>query len=101
MEKELAKFDENQTHTTTLHIAGRCKIEHRAVIKLLRTYQKNEILSSFEMSKISRGGRPIEYAILSWKQASFLITLMKNSKETISFKETLINNYGKNNWILF
>lgn len=34
-------------------------VEHRAVIQLLKTHSKTETLSTFEMLKVSRGGRPV------------------------------------------
>jgi len=93
MEKELVLLDGNKVYTTTIIIAEGCQVEHRATMQLLKRHKNRKTLSSFETKKISRGGRPIEYAILSGKQACFLIMLMKNSPQIVIFKEKLIKSF--------
>ena len=44
------------------------------------------------MSKV-KAGRPVKYAWLNEKQATFLITLMKNSDVVVDFKERLTDDY--------
>lgn len=95
MGKELVLLDGNKAYTTTLIVAEGCKVEHRATMQLLKRHQKTETLSTFEMLKVSRGGRPIEYAKLDEIQTTFLITLMKNSVPVVAFKEKLTNAFFK------
>jgi phage regulator Rha-like protein len=79
--------------TTTLVIAEGVSIEHRAVMALLKRHSSTETLSTFGMSKVSRGGRPVEFAKLDELQTTFLITLMRNSKVVVSFKEKLTKEF--------
>jgi len=85
----------NKAFTTSLIIAKETGVEHRAVIILLKRHSKREILSSFEMLKVSTKGRPVEYAELSEIQATFLITMMKNSDIVLKFKERLVIQFFK------
>jgi len=88
--KSLVSLDKNnRAFTTTLIIAKGVKIEHRAVIILLKRHSNRQTLSSFEMFKVPTKGRPVEYAELTELQATFLITLMKNSDTVLDFKEAL------------
>jgi len=86
---KLVLSDGKKVFTTTLIIADGCQVEHRATMQLLKTHSNTETLSTFEMLKVSRGGRPIEYAKLNEKQTTFLITLMRNSDPVVKFKERL------------
>ena len=85
----LVENDGKKVFTTSLIIANGVGIEHRAVIKLLKTHSTTATLSTFEMLKLSRGGRPVEYAKLNELQTTFLITLMRNSEKVVEFKEKL------------
>jgi len=87
--KDMVFSKNKNTYTTTLIIADGVGNEHKNVIGLLRKYSNRELLSTFETAKVSRGGRPVEYAILSEEQTTFLITLMSNSDKVVSFKEEL------------
>ncbi len=86
--------------TTTLVIATGCKIEHRAVMTLLKKHSSTEILSTFQMRKVSRGGRPVEYAELTELQTTFLITLMRNSVVVVKFKEKLTKEFFRQRQII-
>lgn len=90
---DLVKTDGKKAFTNTLLIADGVGTEHRAVMQLLKTHSKTKTLSTFEMLKVSRGGRPVEYAELNERQATFLVTLMKNSDKVVEFKELLTNEF--------
>jgi len=79
---------------STLVIAKGVEIEHRAVIQLVNKYksrlEKNGLMT-FEMRKSA--GRPVRFAWLNERQATFLITLMKNSDTVVDFKEKLTDEY--------
>lgn len=80
---------------STLTIAEGVELEHRAVMSLVRKYEKklNKYrVMTFEMSK-AKTGRPVRFAWLNEKQATFLITLMKNSDVVVEFKEKLTDEY--------
>lgn len=93
MKSSLVLTDGKQAYTTTLIIAEGCNVEHRSTIQLLRKHSITQTLSTFEMSKVSRGGRPVEYAKLNEMQTTFLITLMKNSPQVVRFKEVLTREF--------
>jgi phage regulator Rha-like protein len=74
-------------------------MEHRTVIHLVRKYQSDfEELGflAFEMRK-NRGtqGAPTELAILSEDQATYLITLFRNTPIVRRFKLTLVKAFRK------
>lgn len=95
--KAIVQLDKNNhVFTTTLIIAEGVNLEHRAVRQLI----KNHIIDfkelgerTFEMSFLKTKNKPISYYKLSELQASFLITLMKNSRVVISFKKTLVKEF--------
>lgn len=94
----LVKIDGEKAFTTSLIIAEGLELEHRAVIRLVRTYREdiNDIsLKTLEMTKIKTAGRSFEIAILDEPQATFIITLMKNSKLVVKFKKRLIQEFFK------
>ena len=80
---------------STLTIAKGVGLEHRAVMSLVNKYSSklNKYrLITFEMSKV-KAGRPVKFTWLNEKQATFLITLMKNSDIVVEFKEKLTDEY--------
>lgn len=99
MANSLVLIEGKTTYTTSRIIADGCKLKHHAVIELVKKYRKRigrvgdlevEMRSFLPVSK--RGtlaGRPGEEALLSEIQATFLITLMRNSEVVLGFKEKL------------
>lgn len=96
--KELVKIDGEKAFTTSLVISEGVHVEHRAVMRLIKEYREdfNDIsLKTFQMTKVKTLGRSIEVAILDELQATFLITLMKNSKIVVEFKKKLTKEFFK------
>lgn len=89
--KDLVRTRNKDIVTDTLIIAKGVGNHHKNVMELLNNYSHTKTLSTFQTEKVSNGGRPVEYAILNEKQATFLITLMRNSDKVIEFKEKLSN----------
>lgn len=95
---ELVDVKDAQPQTTTLQIALGLGLQHASVIKLVRTYRPDFAEFSpirFEIRKgeaLPQGGfaKATEYAILDEQQATFLMTLLKNSPRVISFKKALV-----------
>ena len=85
----LVQLENNRAFTTTLIIAEGVNLEHRAVMQLLKTYKNRPTFASLEMTQKKTKRRPLEYAELTELQATFLITLMKNSSIVVEFKEKL------------
>lgn len=78
---------EGQATTTTLEIAAGTKVEHKAVIQLVRAYKADlERFGplTFEMAKgeaLPQGGfgKSTEFAILNERQATLLISYQRNT----------------------
>lgn len=101
---ELVSIENGQPKTTTIQIALGLGLKHKSVIQLVRSYlpdfQEFGLVrfktanSAFEManSKIrqSNQGRNTTYAELNEQQATFLMTLMRNSEKVIQFKKALV-----------
>ncbi len=78
--------------TTSLAIAEGVRMEHASVIKLVRKYTEDigafgEI--GFEI-RLNLHGKPTEIAWLNEQQATFLLTLMRNSPIVVEFKKALV-----------
>ena len=93
--KDLVIIENNKAMTNTLLIAEGVGNHHKNVMMLLNNHSNTETLSTFETAKVSNGGRPVEYAKLNEMQATFLITLMKNSQKVVTFKEELTKQFFK------
>ena len=94
----LVDVKDAQPQTTTLQIALGLGLQHASVIKLVRTYRPDFAEFSpirFEIRKgeaLPQGGfaKATEYAVLDEQQATFLMTLLKNSPRVIAFKKELV-----------
>lgn len=86
-------------YTTSAIIAECGGQEHRAIRQLIRTYEKQlkkfGKVSTFKMQKPQNesGGRPEKYYKLNEEQATFLITLMKNTPQVVKFKQQLVEEF--------
>lgn len=95
----LVYIDGETALTNSLIVAKGCEIEHASAIKMVRKY-KTEFeelgISRFEIAK-NRGtqGVSTEYAILNEDQATFLITLFRNTPIVVRFKVTLVKEFRK------
>jgi phage regulator Rha-like protein len=99
MSNKLVLIDGNKAFTTSRVLASGCLTEHNAVLKLTKKYTDdlNDIggTSSLEIQKFKTAGRPGEEVILNEAQATFLISLMKNSKPVVAFKKNLTKEFFK------
>lgn len=95
---ELVDVENGKPVTTTLQIALGLKVAHKNVIQLVRTYlpdfQELDPLA-FKMRQgesLPQGGfgHPTRYAVLTEQQATFLLTLMRNSPKVVEFKKALV-----------
>lgn len=97
---EIVVVKKNEMFTTSLAISEGVGLDHSSVFKMIKKYSYTEILLGFEIQKLSTKGRPIEVAYLTELQATFLITLMKNSELVIQFKEKLTKAFFKQRKLL-
>lgn len=86
---EIVFLKGKEIFTTSLAISEGVGLDHSSVFKMIKKYSYTEILLGFEIQKLSTKGRPIEVALLTELQSTFLITLMKNSSKVIEFKSSL------------
>lgn len=78
-------------------IASQCNVEHESLIALvekhLHTVEEHFGVVRFEIGKPrkgSKGGRPARVALLTENQATFLITLLRNTAPVVKFKAALV-----------
>lgn len=93
--RKLVAFHDGQAVTTSIIIAKGTGNEHRAVLQLLRTYLADlEVFGrvAFEMRPFeTKGGTQTrEIAILNERQATLLITYMRNNEVVRAFKLELV-----------
>lgn len=85
--------------TTTLQIALGLGIQHPTIFKLVRTYLPDFQEFGLVRFKIrprlegQHGGGDIKYCELNEQQATFLMTLMRNSPRVIEFKKALVKSF--------
>ena len=88
----LVKAVDNIPVVSTLDMFKPLGVEHHAIVQLVKKYelQLKEIGPvAFQMRLGTRGGTPISYCYLDEEQATFLVTLMKNSEPVVKFKYRL------------
>ncbi len=85
-----------QIWTTSLIVAEGCELEHASVILQVRKYKGDfeelgPLAFQFDVAKRKQGGgTPTEYAILNEDQATYLITLFRNTPIVRRFKLNLV-----------
>ena len=95
---DLVTIQNDAPVTTTLAIAEGVKLEHKTVIQLTRKYQDDmEVFGrvTFEMLPFdTKGGlQKREVAILNERQATLLLTYMRNSEIVRDFKKRLVQKF--------
>lgn len=95
---KLVTIKNNNVFTDSLIIAKGTKIEHRATQQLIKNYEKD--ISdfgrvTFEMIPLeTKGGiQNVKVYFLNEQQATFLISLMKNTKVVVKFKKNLVKQF--------
>lgn len=81
--------------TTSAVVAERSGIAHRRVKDAIRKYQTQleafGLLGAYQTE--STGGRPEEFYKLNEGQATFLMTLLKNTSAVVAFKQELVRQF--------
>lgn len=97
MKTNIVEIRGQSATTTSIAVAAGCDMQHKTVIRLVRRYQSD--LEEFGLlnfqSSLNSQGSPTEYAILSEDQATYLITLFRNSDIVRSFKKALVKAFRK------
>ena len=95
---ELVILKGNDVFTDSLVISQGTGVRHDKVKRSIEKYQKQlQVLGilSTPYQVESTGGRPIEVYLLNEQQATFLITLMKNTEVVVAFKLKLVQEFYK------
>ena len=99
---QLVQTHGQQAFTTSLIVAKGCDNKsHESTIKLIRKHQamfEKLGLVRFEIqprAKGVHGGGDVEYAILNEDQATFLVTLFRNTPTVLEFKLNLVQQFRK------
>lgn len=95
---ELVILKGNDLFTDSQKIAFGAKLEHESVIRMVEKYsgklsRLGRIRFSDFKSGNSLGGRPVKIAELNEQQATFLLTLLKNTEPVVEFKFKLTQEF--------
>lgn len=92
----IVNVENGEPTTTTIQIALGLNIQHATIIKLVRTYMPDFQEFGLVRFKIQprlegqHGGGDVKFVQLNEQQATFLMTLMRNSTRVIEFKKALV-----------
>ena len=92
---ELVEVRKNNIFTNSRIIADGTGNKHHAIRELIKRY-KNDIEdfgTLLILNEESTGGRPMEVYLLNEEQATFVITLLRNSKVVVKFKKELVRQF--------
>ena len=92
---ELIELRKNDIFTNSKVIADGTGNKHHAIRELIKRY-KNDIEdfgTLLILNEESTGGRPMEVYLLNEEQATFVITLLRNSKVVVKFKKELVRQF--------
>lgn len=97
---DLEIFDDGEIlYVDSRLIAERLGVEHRSFLETLDTYQTQIEqafgILRFETAKMNVRGRPARHALLNEDQATFVMTLSRNSPEVIQCKLDLVRSFSK------
>ncbi len=93
--KELVQIVKNEVFTNSLIIAEGTGNQHKNVKELIQKYQKDvkEFGTLSVLNGESTGGRPLELYLLNEQQATFVMTLLRNSNKVVAFKKELVRQF--------
>lgn len=95
---ELVEVRRDEVFTNSKIIAEGTDNQHETVVAIIHKYEKD--ISDFGKMEFSdlksgnpKGGRPERIYYLNEEQATFLITLLRNSKLVVAFKKELVKQF--------
>lgn len=98
---DLVMIVEDVPVVSTLDMWEGLGVEHSAILKMVRKYEaKFQAIRTFGFEIRKTSGRPTAFCHLDEEQATFLITLMKNSEVVVEFKFRLTRDFFKAKRIL-
>lgn len=95
---ELVELKGNDVFTNSKVIAEGTENQHESVVAIIQKYEKDILdFGKLEFSDLKsgnlKGGRPIRVYYLNEEQATFVITLLRNSKVVVKFKKELVKQF--------
>jgi phage regulator Rha-like protein len=91
----LVTIKSNDVFTDSLVIAQGTKVKHKNIKETIAKYEKD--LLAFGTLSVSNaestGGRPEQYYHLNEIQATFLVTLLRNTRIVVAFKAELVKEF--------
>ena len=93
---EIVSVENGEPITTTLQIALGLGLQHKNVVQMVRTYlpdfQEFGLVAFKTRARLKgqHGGGDVRYVELNEQQATFLMTLLRNSPRVIEFKKALV-----------
>lgn len=95
MKNDLVKLKGNDAFTDSLVIAEGTGNQHKSVKRIIENNKKdiNDLGTLAILNRQSTGGRPEQIYLLNEQQASFLITLLRNTKQVVAFKKELVRQF--------
>lgn len=93
---ELVELKGNDVFTNSKVIADGTNNQHESVVAIIRKYEKDILdfgnIDFFDL-KSGKRGRPERVYYLNEEQATFVITLLRNSKIVVKFKKELVRQF--------
>lgn len=93
---ELVELKGNDIFTNSKVIAEGTENQHESVVAIIRKYEKDICeFGKLEYSDLKSGkrGQPEKIYYLNEEQATFVITLLRNSKTVVKFKKELVRQF--------
>jgi len=91
---EIVKLDKGVPLVSTLDMWDPLQVEHVAILKMVKKYEPMfQQIRTFGFEIRKSGGRPTSFCRLDEEQATFLITLMRNSEAVVPFKLRLTQEF--------
>ncbi len=92
---ELVEVRRDEVFTNSKVIAEGTNNQHHAVREIIKKYKRDieDFGALLILNEESTGGRPTEVFLLNEEQATFVITLLRNSKVVVAFKKELVKQF--------
>lgn len=93
---ELMELKGNDVFTNSKVIADGTNNQHESVVAIIRKYEKDILdFGNIDFSDLKSGkrGQPERVYYLNEEQATFVITLLRNSKIVVKFKKELVRQF--------
>lgn len=93
---ELVELKGNDVFTNSKVIADGTNNQHESVVTIIRKYEKDILdFGNIDFSDLKSGkrGQPERVYYLNEEQATFVITLLRNSKIVVKFKKELVRQF--------